>query len=195
MFERLTNEQQMTDEELSSLFASAELEQSKDALGELCHRHRSKHLNAASRICFGRPVDIENLVADLFERLLEKRTTFNPARGSWGGWAYVILRSMALIKIRQSKQAKFVWQVNGMEWVPDPVSDTKWEIYRDSFDECVSGLTEQEQRAIALRRLGASVREVQEKTGTKTWGARQLVERAETKLKLCLEGKANSRDS
>lgn len=196
------DEPPISDDDLARQFAAVDSEQSDQALELLWLRHQPNLSSAALRFCFGRDADADDAMQELFLRLQKSRATFRPDRGTWVGWAAVVLRRLVLESKRSSqpKNFQFVRLEEGLSFgvkVPSPLEETEhWAEFRKQFIDCFSRLTNLEKRLVVWRWLrGFVVREISEKTGMTQDKATLAVRHVHAQLKSCLEGKRRATDS
>jgi RNA polymerase sigma-70 factor (ECF subfamily) len=148
--------------------------------------------------------DPEDLVQDVFLRLIKSAHTFDPEKASFRTWVYRIARNRCTDAIRRARLIRFIplgksavgdtgaedsgeeMLVDQREKVEDSVLRTlAVEAIRDCIDELGSP---HEKQAIVLYYLGGKVyREIGQILGKSTSMARNRVKAAQDKVKRCLE--------
>ena len=178
------------------------------ALDELYRRYARKlYAFCYNTMRFQNPQETEDLVHDVFVRVIKAARTFNPQKASFRTWMFRIARNHCIDVVRRKK----IFQIiplgkraaqNDHEEEPAPedtIADqdenVESSVIRTSVIEavrdCVNGLDNaDEKQAIALYYLGGKVyREIGEMLGKSTSMARNRVQSAQDKVKRCLERK------
>ena len=177
-----------------------------DALDELYRRY-AKKLYA---FCYhttrsGSPQDPEDLVHDVFVRVIKAARTFNPNRASFRTWMFRIARNRCIDVMRRKGRIRMIpigtrAEKNGTEEefaAQDAIvaqdESVEGRAIRSSVAEavrdCIGELkNEDEKQAIVLYYLGGKVyREIGEILGKSTSMARNRVKSAQEQVRRCLE--------
>jgi RNA polymerase sigma-70 factor (ECF subfamily) len=182
-----------------------------DALDELYSRY-AKRLYAFCRntIHSRNPQDAEDLVQDIFVRVIRAAHTFNPRRASFGTWVFRIARNRCIDVFRRQQRVQIVpigqraeqdgyeEEIAPEDEIADQGEGVESALVRASVVEavrdCIDGLdNEEERQAILLYYLGGKVyREIGKVLGKSTSMARNRVESAQDKVRRCLEQKGIS---
>ena len=154
------------------------------------------------------PQDVEDLVQDVFLRVIRGADTYNPRKASFRTWVFRIARNRCIDVVRRSQVVQFtpltrrapqdehdepftpqVGIINQEEG--DPESAVIGMSTIEAVRNCIAELTDQaEKQAILLYYLGGKVyREIGEMLGESTSTARNRVQSAQQKVKRCLERK------
>jgi RNA polymerase sigma-70 factor (ECF subfamily) len=176
------------------------------ALDELYCRH-ARGLHAFCRNLVPASHDAEDLVHDVFLRVIKGAHTFDPRRASFRTWLYRIARNRCIDVARRASLIRFL-PIAGRgeaderreETAPedvlvDPRQDLPALVARadtlDAVRDCVDRLEHRdEKQAILLYYLSGMVyREIGEVLGKSTSMARNRVKAAQEKVKQCLEDK------
>ena len=194
----------LTDEQLMEHLQQGQT----NALDELHARYAKKlyafcHYTTRSRNL----QDSEDLAQDVFVRVIKSAHTFNPRRASFRTWMFRIARNRCIDVVRRQEKIKFIplgqraeRQDRKEDHVPqdtiaDPNEDVEGTVMRaaviqavrDCIDELVN---EDERQAILLYYLGGKVyREIGKILGKSINTAKNRIESARDKLKLCLDRK------
>jgi RNA polymerase sigma-70 factor (ECF subfamily) len=191
----------LTDEQLIEQLKKGET----DALDELYRRY-SKKLYA---FCYNiaRSQNPEDLVQDVFMRVIESAKSFNHRKSSFGTWIFRIARNRCIDLIRREGKIKFtsreekMGQDNGEEGFTqeDTVVDRRVNVEEtvvkasmiEAMRECIGEIRDEEEKhAILLYYISGKVyREIGAILGKSTSMARNLVKSAQEKVKRCLERK------
>jgi RNA polymerase sigma factor (sigma-70 family) len=149
--------------------------------------------------------DPEELVQDVFMRVIRAADTFNPQKASFRTWMFRIARNRCIDVIRQKRRIQLVTigeqaDPNGYEEVQVPEdtlvdqdANVEKSVEKNSLitavRECIHQLeNDNEKQAILLYYLGEKVlREIAEILGKSTSTAKNWVEAAQEKVKHCLE--------
>jgi RNA polymerase sigma-70 factor (ECF subfamily) len=149
----------------------------------------------------------EDLVQDVFVRLIKGAHTFNPEKASFRTWMFRIARNRCIDAIRREQIVRFiplrkmVKQADGAEELEpeyalvDPNANVERSVIETSDMEavrdCINELENtDEKQAIVLYYLGSKVyREIGEIIGKSTSMARNRVKSAQDKVRRCLERK------
>ena len=112
--------------------------------------------HAASLLSFltlrtGNRVLAEDLLADTFERVLRKRSTFDRRRGSEKAWLYTIALNRLRDHARRQEAEHKALQRVGPEPREDPMGERSSEVEdRDALARAMSVLSAEERNAVAL---------------------------------------------
>jgi RNA polymerase sigma-70 factor (ECF subfamily) len=148
----------------------------------------------------------EDLVQDVFVRVIKAAPTFNPKKASFRTWVFRIARNRCIDAARRRGKIRFVplgrrtGQNNREELVPedmivDPNEDVESAVLRaaviEAVRDCINELDdEDEKQAIVLYYLSGKVyREIGAILGKSTSMARNRVKSAQEQVKRCLERK------
>jgi RNA polymerase sigma-70 factor (ECF subfamily) len=191
-----------TDEQLM-----AQLQQGyTGALDELYRRH-ARGLYAFCRNLAPTSYDPEDLVQDVFVRVIKSARTFDPRRASFRTWLYRIARNRSIDLARRATLIRFLpigRRGAGDEWRQETVSEDALIDDRQDVEalaaqaattnavrDCIDRLEHREEKqAFLLYHLSGMVyREIGELLGKSTSMARNRVKAAQDKVKKCLEGK------
>lgn len=194
----------MTDEQLMEQLHQGQT----DALDELYKRYARK----LYAFCYNttrsqNPQESEDLVQDVFVRVIKAAHTFNPKKASFRTWMFRIARNRCIDIIRRKEKIRFVPIEKRIERndrkeeleLKDALADQNENVERsvirisviEAVRDCINELeNEDEKQAIVLYHLGAKVyREIGEILAKSTSMARNLVKSAQDKVKRCLERK------
>ncbi len=151
--------------------------------------------------------DSQDLVQDVFVRVIKSAHTFNPRRASFRTWMFRIARNRCIDVVRRQEKIKFVpigrrteRDDHKEDFVPeetiaDQDADVEGVVMRtaviEAVRDCIDELgNEDERQAILLYYLGGKVyREIGEILGKSINTARNRIESAREKVKRCLERK------
>jgi len=191
----------VTDEQLMERLQQGQT----DALDQLYRRYARKLCAFCyNATCSSSP---EDLVQDVFVRVIKGAHTFKPDRSSFSTWVFRIARNRCIDISRRERIIKFVsirkWadSDDGVEeFLPeDALIDQEENVGRtveraaetEAVRDCISELeNEDEKQAIKLYYLTSKVyREIGEILGKSTSMARNRVKSAQDKVKRCLERK------
>ena len=189
----------LTDEQLMEQLRSGET----DAIDELYRRY-ARTLYA---FCYSitRSEASEDLVHDVFMRVITAARRFNPRRASFRTWVFRIARNRCVDFVRRREKVKFTPlgsgpgqddQENSLE---DTIMDDRVNVEEalinasviEAVRECIDELqSDQEKHAIVLYYMAGKVyREIGEIIGKSTSMAKNRVRSAQDKVKRCLERK------
>jgi RNA polymerase sigma-70 factor (ECF subfamily) len=189
----------LTDEHLMEQLRSGET----DAIDELYRRY-ARTLYA---FCYSitRSEASEDLVHDVFMRVITAARRFNPRRASFRTWVFRIARNRCVDFVRRREKVKFTPlgsgagqddQENSLE---DTIMDDRVNVEEalinasliEAVRECIDELqNDQEKHAIVLYYMAGKVyREIGEILGKSTSMAKNRVKSAQEKVKRCLERK------
>jgi RNA polymerase sigma-70 factor (ECF subfamily) len=194
----------LTDEQLMERLQQGQT----DALDELYSRYAKKlyvfcHNTTRSQS----PQDAEDIVQDVFVRVIKAAHTFNPRRASFGTWVFRIARNRCIDVIRRQQRIQIVpigqrserdeyeEELASENELADQSESVESTLVRTSVVEavrdCIDELeNEDERQAILLYYLGGKVyREIGKVIGKSTSMARNRVKAAQDKVKRCLERK------
>jgi RNA polymerase sigma-70 factor (ECF subfamily) len=194
----------VTDEQL----IVALLEGRTAALDELYARYaRRLYVFCDHTLDTSDPQEAEDVVQDVFMRVIRAAHTFDPRKASFATWLYRIARNRCIDAKRKKGRFAFArWDrpaaVDGVDEGPAlidllPASDDDVEsqliesALRRAVGECIRALENDEEReAILLYYLGGKVyREIAEVLGKSLSTAKNRVTAAKEKVKACLAGK------
>ena len=194
----------ISDEELMS-----ELQQgTTSALDELYKRYAQRlYAFCSSTTRTTCPHDAEDIVQDVFLRVIRAAHTFNRRKASFRTWLFRIARNHCIDTVRRTKRARTVSIGSKAEHAERDTSSTLEENLVDrsqsvadaivaqsvaeAVRDCINGLVdEDDKQAIVLYYLvGKAYREIGEVLGKSTSMARNRVKSAQDKVKDCLERK------
>jgi RNA polymerase sigma-70 factor (ECF subfamily) len=176
------------------------------ALDELYRRYAKRLYVFCDNLTRGKtPQDPEDLVQEVFLRVIKSAHTFNPGKASFRTWLYRVARNRCLDVLRREKILKFFRlgdagengeageAIPGEEVLPDPGEPVEQTVMKaalfEAIRDCIAELEKEEQKqALLLYYLGGKVyREIAEVLGKSTSTAKNWVESARDKVKLCLE--------
>lgn len=194
----------LTDEQLMERLQQGQ----PSALDELYRRYAKRlHAFCYNSIRSQSAHDPEDLVQDVFVRVIKSAHTFDPNRASFRTWLFRIARNRCIDVTRRAKIVRFIpigkkveQDAHGETLAPEEVlvdekADVEETVARASAVEavraCINELENQdEKQAIILYHLGGKVyREIGEILGKSTSMARNRVKAAQEKVKRCLERK------
>jgi RNA polymerase sigma-70 factor (ECF subfamily) len=188
-----------TDEQLMEQLRSGET----DAINELYQRY-ARTLYA---FCYSitRSEASEDLVHDVFMRVITSARRFNPGRASFRTWIFRIARNRCVDFVRRREKVKFVPMGSGAEQDDEEnspenaIMDDRVNVEEavinasviEAVRECIDELNnDQEKHAIVLYYIAGKVyREIGEILGKSTSMAKNRVKSAQDKVKRCLERK------
>lgn len=179
-----------------------------EALDELYQRYARKlYAFCHNTLRSSKPHAAEDLVQDVFVRVIKGAHTFDPRKASFRTWLFRIARNRCLDVIRREKLVRMIpiggraRQPDGAERLAreDTLADQDQDLERmamrtvavEAVRACVEEIDDVEERqAIVLYYLGGKVyREIGEILGRSTGTARNRVQSAQDKIRRCLEGK------
>jgi RNA polymerase sigma-70 factor (ECF subfamily) len=157
-------------------------------------------------------VDSEDLVHDVFLRVIKASHTFNPQKAAFRTWLFRIARNHCIDVSRHAKRFKFVpfgdsaagsddgeaatgEEILAEDTLSQPGENVESALIKGSMIEAVRDCIDEleqwdEKQAILLYYLADQVyREIGEMLGKSTSMARNYVKSAQQKVKRCLEGK------
>jgi RNA polymerase sigma-70 factor (ECF subfamily) len=195
---------QRTDEQLIELVQQGQT----GALDELYARYAAKLYAFCFYTMRARcQEDAEDLVQDVFVRVIRSAHTFNPRRASFRTWLFRIARNHCIDRMRRSKKVKVLpigarAQQNApdeeaspeeaiadeREGVEETVSRT---VLMEALRDCIQELErENERQALLLYYMGGKVyREIAAMLGRSIGTARNWIQSARDQVRRCLEGK------
>ncbi len=191
----------LTDEQLMERLQQGQT----DALDELYARYAKKlyafcHYTTRSK----NSQDSEDLVQDVFVRVIKSAHTFNPKRASFRTWMFRIARNRCIDVVRRQEKIKFVPVGSRDDYEADSVSeeaiadqdvDVEGTVLQaavmEAVRDCIGALeNEDERQAFLLYYLGGKVyREIGQMLGKSINTAKSRVESARDKVRHCLERK------
>lgn len=154
-----------------------------------------------------RSKDPEDVVHDVFTRVIEAIENFNPEKASFRTWLFRIARNRCIDLARREKNIKFISleqkthhnDNEGGTSLKDVIADDRETVERSlarvseitAVRECINALKHEEERqAIMLYYIvGKVYREIGEILGKSTSMAKNYVKSAQDKVKRCLERK------
>ncbi len=154
-----------------------------------------------------RSKDPEDVVHDVFMRVIEASDTFNPKRASFRTWIFRIARNRCIDLVRREKNMTTISleknvrqnEHEGAATLKDTIADDRENVERvltrtseiQAVRECISTLKHEEERqAIMLYYITGKVyREIGEMLGKSTSMVKNYVKAAQEKVKRCLERK------
>ena len=179
-----------------------------DALDELYARYATKlHAFCSYAMRAQSQEDVEDLVQDIFMRVIRSAHTFDPRRASFRTWLFRIARNRCIDRIRRSAKIKMVpigahthpgavedgtvpekALVDEREGVEETVSKM---VLMEAVRDCIRELAnEDERQALLLYYLGGKVyREIAAMLGRSISTARNWTQSARDQVRRCLEGK------
>jgi RNA polymerase sigma-70 factor, ECF subfamily len=161
-----------------------------EALEELYQRYARKlHVYFAVGVAAAAP---EDLVHDVFLRVVEAPLKFDPSRGAFRTWLFGIARNLAVDIMRRaghSRSEVFDEMRAPVEQEEDAAGDVGET--NAALRDCLKELKKAEEReALILYYLGGKLfREIGELFGKSTSMAQKLVHAAREKIRVCLERK------
>lgn len=180
------------------------------ALDELYRRH-ARGLYAFCRNLAPASHDPEDLVQDVFLRIIKSAHTFDPQRASFRSWLYRIARNRCIDVTRRASLIRFLpigrsaeGEAHREKTVPEEILvDERQDVESlaakadviDAVRDCIDRLEHRdEKQAILLYHLSGMVyREIGDVLGRSTSMARNRVKAAQEKVKGCLESKGIDR--
>jgi RNA polymerase sigma-70 factor (ECF subfamily) len=179
-----------------------------DALDELYRRYAAK-LHTFCRYTT-RTLDaqgVEDLVQDVYMRVIKSAHTYNARRASLRTWLFRIARNRCIDVMRRAQRVRMLPILDRAEQgdetgesIPesalvderqDTERDVVWASVLDALRVCIEALTdESERQALLLYYLGGKVyREIGQMLGKSTSTAKNRIQSAQRQLKRCLEEK------
>ncbi len=193
----------LTDEQLM-----AQLQEGRtEALDALYHRYARKLYVFCQHVARLRQHDTEDLVQDVFVRVVKASHIFDPHKASFRTWLFRIARNrcidftrrQALIQFmpigtgaeRDEAEETLVPQAAIADQAPSTESSMLSAAAIQAVRECIAGLdNDKERQAVVLYYLGSKVyREIGEVLGESLSTARNRVKAAQEKVRRCLEHK------
>jgi RNA polymerase sigma-70 factor (ECF subfamily) len=177
-----------------------------DALGELYRRHAAR-LYTFCRYTT-RTLDaqgLEDLVQDVFLRVIKSAHTYDARRASFQTWAFRIARNRCIDVMRRAQRVRMLPILDRAEQgdeagesVPESAlvderqdieGDVVWASVLDALRACIEALAdESERQALLLYYLGGKVyREIGQILGKSTSTAKNRIQSAQRQLKRCLQ--------
>jgi RNA polymerase sigma-70 factor (ECF subfamily) len=175
------------------------------ALDELYRRYARPLYAFCANITHSK--DPEDVVHDVFMRVIEAVERFNPQKASFRTWLFRIARNRCIDIVRREKNVKIIslekkTQPNNPgtgATLKDTLADDRENVEQaltrvseiEAVRECISELRHEEEReAIVLYYITGKVyREIGEMLGKSTSMAKNYVNSAQEKVKRCLERK------
>jgi RNA polymerase sigma-70 factor (ECF subfamily) len=186
----------MTDEQLVESLNRGDIR----AIEEL-YRRWAKKLFLYFRHTLRTP-DPEDLVHDVFLRVVEHSGRFDPGRALFRTWLFRIAHNLGIDVLRRNQHHPTVSIETssdrimlGQKTIQDDPEQVEESMDRDlvskAVQECIDELAnEQEKQALVLYYLvGAVYREIGETVGRSISMVKKRIESAKTKIKICLERK------
>lgn len=191
----------MTDEQLVEQLKKGKTR----ALDELYKRYAKPLYAFCANIT--RSKDPEDVVHDVFTRVIEHVDTFNPQKATFRTWIYRIARHRCIDLVRRDKQVSMIplerktgkneheGRVTLKDIIPDDRENVERSLTRaseiEAVRDCINKLNHKEEReAIVLYYLvGKVYREIGEMLKKSTSMAKNYVSAAQEKVKRCLERK------
>jgi len=177
----------LTDEQLMEQLKNGETE----AIDELYRRYSGKLYAFCRNIT--RSEDSDDLVHDVFTRVIESASTFKPGKASFRTWLFRIARNRCIDFTRREGKIQFVpieetvAQSGSVDVEGAIIRKSLIETVRECLDELKN---EQEKYAILLYYISGKVyREIGGILGRSTSMAKNRVRAAQEKVKRCLERK------
>lgn len=130
----------------------------------------------------------EEALQDVFVRIWQRASSFDPARGSAMGWLVTITRNIAFDQHRRRRR-ELANLDEPMEELPDPRSDAGSALDRRALIDCLDRLEPEPRRCVLLAYQGGYSYDelatmLKRPSGTiKSWVRRSL-----QRLRACLEG-------
>lgn len=188
----------MTDEELVGRVREGE----SAALEELYRRHsRRLHVFFSRAMKAGNP---EDLVHDVFVRVIEKSHQFDPGKAAFQTWLFQIARNHWINLYRRGKIAKFtsleekigpvkdgVGELRLRDVLEDPLGRVDESSVSSAIRECLAELEEESERQalVLYHMLGKNYKEIGEVFRKSISAVRKCVIHAALKVRYCLERK------
>jgi len=188
----------LTDEQLIEILKDGE----SGAIDELYRRYSKKLYVFCQRIASSE--NPEDMVHDVFVRVIEAAGRFNPQKASFSSWLFRIARNHCIDIARRSEKVKFipldVSQDDGeigisiQNSLADNNEDVENSLIKTSLikavRECIGELKEQEKSVILLYYMGDNVyREIGRILGKSISMVRNILKSAQDKIRICLERK------
>ena len=192
----------LTDEELI-----AELERGRPAALDEIYARYSRSLFAFCRHAAHNPPsqEVEDLVQDVFLRVIKAAHTFNPNKASFRTWLYRIARNRC-IDFHRRKPKGIILSIDGDDYngndsaapgldqsLQDPDENTESRVIQNAIQQaisdCIAEVEDGEERqALLLYYLAGKVyREIAYILGKSLSTAKNRVNQAQQKVKVCLE--------
>ena len=147
----------------------------------------------------------EDLVHDVFIKVIENAPKFNPKKASFKTWMFTIARNLSIDKVRREKKMSVVSLdkktsgsrgeiplVDSIEDTSRSVEDSLYitKIFR-TINECIGKLEkDQEKQAVVLYYISGKVyREIGQITGKSISMVKKRIDSAQKKLRRCLESR------
>ena len=178
------------------------------ALDELYERYAQKlYVFCRHAMFHGSPEDCQDLVQDVFMRVIKAAHRFDSLKGLFRTWIFRIARNRCIDAVRRQKWIRFIsfGEKNGWndrekgffqeDTVADTAASSEQSAVAASVAQAVRGCmdaleNEQERQAIVLYYLHEKVyRQIGEILGESTSMVRNRVKAAQKKVKRCLEAK------
>jgi RNA polymerase sigma-70 factor (ECF subfamily) len=192
----------LTDEQLMKRLQQGQT----DALDELYKRYAKKlYVFCCHTTRSQNPQESEDLVQDVFIRVIKAAHTFDPQKASFRTWMFRIARNHCIDVVRRKEKIRFMpigekaeqndhqEELVSEDTIVDPNQDVENSMIENSvvgaIRDCINELESQEERqALLLYYLGGKVyREIGEMLGKSTSMARNWIKSAQEKVKRCLE--------
>jgi RNA polymerase sigma-70 factor (ECF subfamily) len=150
---------------------------------------------------------VEDLVQDVFMRVIKSAHTYDARRASFRTWLFRIARNRCIDVMRRAQRVRMLPILDRAEQGDeagesvqesalvderqDTEGDVAWASVLDALRECIEALAdESERQALLLYYLGGKVyREIGQVLGKSTSTAKNRVQSAQRQLKRCLEEK------
>ncbi len=193
----------LTDEQLMVQLQQGHTE----ALDELYHRYARQLYVFCQHTANSGPRDAEDLVQDVFVRVIKSARTYDPHKASFRTWLFRIARNRCIDHARRQALIRFLplgggaerddaeesvaLQATAVGQGPTTEASTLRGAAIDAVSDCLSGLEDdRERQAIVMYYVGSKVyREIAEVLGESLSMARNRVKAAQEKVRQCLERK------